>query len=924
MPRRLANSRHLVCRLLFGAVVGLDRFAVERATAPSVLVAESGERRVERLIEQLESEPAAARRAAILHEVARAYADELGDSSRAYIAALAALDEDVTCVPIVEFVGRLATAAGGLDALIADQRREARLSEDSDPGTAAGRWLAVARWEAASGELSAAIAAAGEAVRLVPDDSAALSVLADLLARAQRWAPLVDVLTRRAALERDREAAADLWLTIGRIQESRLDDVHSAIASYRIAVENDPGGDAVEELERATRANQAAPDQDRVDARSLRDAANAYFAQSDWDHAAQLYERLLAEHRAELPSATIVCLYGRWAGAELRRGHIASARRIASDGLDIFPDHPPLLRTITESYEREGKWRQAAESMQRLASVESGTARVAALRSLAALYLQHLAAPERAAPILDEILQLEPEDRSTLHALVNVSSQLGRWDRTIAAITSLAQLEGDPIRRGKYYLAAAVIHRDERRCSPDAVIAYELALDALFEDPERLSDEEMQRALAAFARIDAILTEQRDWQRQEVAYRRMLRRYPPGGRAALALWDGLAEICRSRLRKISGAISAYEVAESLDPGNIDRKVKLSELYIYAGCDRRDRIEQLQYEILTQDPLRTDAYATLFHLHRRSGSHDAAWCAARALVFLGRATPEQGAFYSRSNSKRPSGRATCADEFWNNLYPAEADPLITAIFAAVWLPAARLRAVPPGRFELMAIEALAHDAAPFVAEMRHTAEWMGQDPTPVYYAPGLHTPLEIVNLDAGGRPAPVLAAGPAALGASRSGELPFICAHGATCLLPAQVLRQIYRSNRELAAIIDAAAAVACGRPQPSSSGEPLAEAMATALRYWLRPAQAEQLLALVKQLLSRSQAPDLAAWREGMIRTADRAAFLACGDLGVAGRTLGHQPGTDPRACPRLADLVRHSVSSEHRAVRRQLGIALR
>jgi cellulose synthase operon protein C len=1139
------------------------------------------ERRIEQLLDLLDSEDSAARRVAILQEITRLYEQQLGDPVRAYVTAVAAFDEDVTFAPLIEQVARLAEACGDWDSFLDQQRRAASADESADPYTAAGRWLAIASWQAQwRGNVGAAIDAASRAAHVAPGEPAALATLAELLAHAERWDELVEVLARQAALHDDPAAAAQAWVSLGQICEGKLEDVPRAIAAHRNALELQPDCEtAVDELERLARASgslrdlaeilrqraslsqepaqrnlllfdaaclyreelrepaaanavcaliddwgqvveglevrlvtleraadrarcylhigqvcwrelcderrgehalqqalavsrdapeamielatlyerrtdwrkaadllaeaadllaEAAPLVSHVGQRAelvmrqaqllehhlndrpgavrcyrqiadfapehhdafaqlarllyeseswaelepvlhhlmaiadsaedlggrgrllcraaqcaealgkypdavrayqqalllgchdlevMRGIADAYFACEHWSDAADAYAQLLHVHAGRLPPATAARVGARQAVAELRRGQADRALTIASEALAAAPSNPELLQTLAQVHASRGQWQKAAQITRRWADSESPARRVPVLRSLAQMYREQLDQPKAAAAALDEALEHSPDDRALLHALLDVTSHLGRWDRTVTLIASLALLEVHPVRRGKYHLAAAVIHRDKRAAPDQAVLAYEAALDALFEDPSLLSEADLRRALDAFCAVDAILTEQRDWAGQERAYRRMLRRHPPRGPAALALWDSLAEVYRSRLHRLDAAIAALEVADALDPGNLQRKRTLAELCIQAGPDQRDRAIELHQRILDHDPLAHGSYETLVRLYREADQPDAAWCAARVAVFLNQASAESRHFWAQLGAGPSVCRRRFTAETWALLYPKEADRLITAIFSLVSASAVLPRAKTVDRRPLLAIRSAPADTSRLVDALHRTAAVLGEPVPAVHYCKRQASFFEIVTVIPAdkrviGRSATVLVAGPDALVALPKSEVEFECARAIAAMRPDQLVRSTYASNRELAAVLDGAAAISCGRP--ATSPQPLAEHVMAALKAGLTPGQAEQLFALIRMFLRRTELADLAAWRDAMVRTTDRAALVACGDLAAAASVLQVRSGTDLCSNHRLADLLRYSVSDNHVAVRRELGVSLR
>ena len=147
----------------------------------------------------------------------------------------------------------------------------------------------------------------------------------------------------------------------------------------------------------------------------------------------------------------------------------------------------------------------------------------------------------------------------------------------------LAELETGKV-KARYLVAAGNIANYELHSTDEAVEIYNQALD---EDPDDLK---------AFERIDKIMTAKKDWKNQERNFRRMIKRLgqePPAERKAtqVALWHGLGEIYRSRLKDFKSATAAFEVCVQLDPDATPRHQILAELYQLSGPESYDKAMQ---------------------------------------------------------------------------------------------------------------------------------------------------------------------------------------------------------------------------------------------------------------------------------------------------------------------------------------------
>src|SRR5262249_33437286 len=149
------------------------------------------------------------------------------------------------------------------------------------------------------------------------------------------------------------------------------------------------------------------------------------------------------------------------------------------------------------------------------------------------------------------------------------------WGQAADTLVRLAELEVAPDGRAKYLYTAAVIRRDELN---DVEGAVELLNRALEEAPGEGE---------AFDAIEPTLTEVGSWKEPARNYRKMIKRLPAQGPVdlRLRLWNSLGEVSLRRLDDREMATTAFEVASSLEPENLQRHETLADLYMQAGPDR---------------------------------------------------------------------------------------------------------------------------------------------------------------------------------------------------------------------------------------------------------------------------------------------------------------------------------------------------
>src|SRR5262249_51852861 len=155
----------------------------------------------------------------------------------------------------------------------------------------------------------------------------------------------------------------------------------------------------------------------------------------------------------------------------------------------------------------------------------------------------------------------------TVHILIELYTAEKRWREAAGAWQRLAELEERMLPRAKCLFAAAEIYRNELGDPDWAVALFNRALDYA---PGRTK---------AFDAAEKVLTEAADWKGLAQHYRKMIKRLPTEGfsELRLRLWSGLGDVSLEQLGDLEMAVTALDVAATLDPGNVQRHEKLAEV-----------------------------------------------------------------------------------------------------------------------------------------------------------------------------------------------------------------------------------------------------------------------------------------------------------------------------------------------------------
>ena len=652
--------------------------------------------------------------------------------------------------------------------------------------------------------------------------------------------------------------------------------------------------------------------------------AEALVRSKSLDAAAAALQTIVLRHQSSLERAQLVGVYRRLAELHATLGKPSQAQLFHQKVLELEPRDAITLRALSDLHAGRGRYDEAIASLRTLADSLEPAERVPLLERIGDLYRDKLKNAPRAMSTYVEALEHAPGNHRLLQRMLDLQTEGGQWKSALETIEKFLAHEADPVRRGAYYIASAEIRRNELRDKPGALDAYERALDELFAQP---NDAARTRGLETFRIVDEMLTAERNWTAQEKTYRRMIKRVAPGDPALVALWHALGEIYRTRLRQQQSAIEAFEVAHSLDPGKAPERASiLAELYALIGKQRPAEVPQRAAKLVETAPTNPDAYRALGQtIAKTSTNVDEAWCVARALVVLKKASADEAALYKRYQSHEVRKATGILDEeAWKHVRHPEEDRAISGVFSVVWEGAVALRAGPAKAFEIKTKERLpVEDGTRVLAKIfRHAARVLNVGLPDVYVQPRRPGRLLLANCIERGRLVPAVIVGRDLMTGYRDTEIAASVGAMLALLRPAYYLKLALPSVEELEAALGAAAQLVGHAWTGRAELEPLRTAFATEMKKRLDRRRAEALIALVQRL---PEQPDLARWREAVDAAAQRAGLLVSGELAAAARMLSTEASAlgGPRPGQRVQDLVSYSVSPSYFAVRRDLGVTV-
>lgn len=826
------------------------------------------------------------------------------------------LEREAAALPVLDTLAELCRRAGEGTRV---QRLLGRSIERADDlGDRSRRVRAFADLLRAEGDDEAADWYQREALRLSPhgqpigadlDHDREAALIGERLVREKRWPAAEQMLLRLVrpgglAAERLGLSRADLHYQAARVA-LELGKHESAIRLYKDALEFDP-----------------------VHLAAQIEQARAAAALERWTEAHELLRGALELQRsANRPAVELAETLCQMARAREKMGYHEAALGLYESALEGHPAHPGALRAACDLHRAAGDLSSVQRLLRAAIAAARGATRAGLQVELAGLRSRFFSDAEGAVALCREALALVPGDPRALLALAEHSQAAGLWGDAARALAELAEGEDSPLRSGKYFQLAGAAA--ENATTASAIAYYERALDCFFAS-DRVPPPDSLRAgcMRAFDDCERLLRERRDWKGLERTYRAMIKRMTPGAPELPRLWAGLGKIYKDHLGHRASAIQSFEVASELERDRLTHHRVLIDLYSGVETDELDKLVERRMKLVQAEPFNPDHYAALRSLWARMKAWDRTFAACRALVFLGRADRKEDEFFRRY---RTDGvvwpRRAMSESDWRRLRHPDEDPLISAVMALVAEPIALAHALTARRLRLDDDCSPAHDHLRHLYRNACAALAIGSPR--LFVAPYLEVDVVLANLRTGGLLAPSFAVGCHMYQGRTSAQMAHGLARALSYARPAAYLRLLLGGSGDLGAALAAAraAAVRPGSTEGVSLDERVSRLHGALARRARQPVWVAELRGALRRLRERGGAgpAELDRWGRAVDATARRAGLLLAGGLDVAAADLEREPLFAQRTSreKRVADLLLHSVSEEHFALRRELGLSL-
>lgn len=742
-----------------------------------------------------------------------------------------------------------------------------------------------------TGERARAITPLEKAMELRPDAAEPIEELAQVYVELERWDDVVAVKQRRAGVTTGDEKA-DMLVSIGDVQAEHLKDSNAAAETYVAALEE-------------------SPDNRKVLTRLMK----LYSEEKDWGKLVEVVLRL--GDGVEDPKQKVKYIQTAAGVASRQLEDYDAAIKYLDMVLELEPDNQKAIGDKIDALQKKEDHSGLIDYLLRRAeAIDEVKAKIKLTQEVAKIAMDKMNDGEAALGYMQKV--------------VDYGAILGDDTTHVKLVIEAAGFAYDKV--GNEEAAVKYLDQALKLAGNDAGIAFAAAKTAM---DKYSNDEAAERFLRRTLELspDNIEALQRSIQLREKAedYAGVVEylelaldqaRKQNNPQAAVQLLERMARLNLQKLDDVDAAIAYLERAFEVDPGDLGRVERLSELYADNSDRYYDKAVQAQTALVKNNAFEPQGYRKLRKLFTEGKEADPAWCSCQALYVLNSAEPDEERFFSRmrAESAADAQQAVSLEDWEGTLTHPWCDASVTEIF----------RIIEPAVFAKNAdpLEALGYQTAYALDLTMH--------PYPIsqtlYYTGGvlgMEVPMTFQNIkDEGGisflhANPPCIVLGKAALAA----ELPtqaaaFIAARHLTYYRPGMYIRHLVPSGTGMRAWLFAAVRMFHDQfPLADEIETPVAENVEI-IRQYIPGHVREQLADPVNKLL-QSGAIDLKRWVAGVDLTADRAGFLVANDLEIATEMIKatEEDSSAISHRDRIKELTLFGVDRKYFDLRRRLGI---
>ena len=309
-------------------------------------------------------------------------------------------------------------------------------------------------WEEKLEDPAEAINTFKRVLELDGKDARAVQGLTRLYEETGRWQALIGMYMRAQELSDTPQERVPLLYRIAGIQETELQDLETAIQTYRQVLDEDPSHSlALKALERIYTQMDRYPELFQVFERQMQ-----HVPETDTEERCRLLARMAA-----LQEETF--------------GNLKAAVQYTERILEVDPRNAQAVRKLQLLFREMGDSQRLIQALQRHAEVTTDNDEKLDLQlQIAEIYYRDLNKPDRAEDIYNRVLQYDPGSIRAIHALGQLYERSGNWFNALEKLAHEANLlQGRP-EAVETYFRMGTINADMLMDTAAARQCYETAL----------------------------------------------------------------------------------------------------------------------------------------------------------------------------------------------------------------------------------------------------------------------------------------------------------------------------------------------------------------------------------------------------------------------------------------------------------------
>lgn len=570
---------------------------------------------IEMLLKRLEKLTDGAERTATLRDIATIYETEVNKPDEAFTVLLAVL-QAVQDEKVLDDLARLAGLTGRWNDLV--QACSAVMQSVQDPNTVVLIAVRMGRWYGEMlGRQDYALPCYQQALAIEPTNDDALRGMEEIFRRQQQWLELSQVLLTRAEAAAYPEQRRDRLTEAAAIFADRLSDNGRAVELYKAVLADDPAHEkAVDALERIyvrteswdelirlyihrdealtdpvkkaeTRFDIAEVFEDRLnnDAAAIDAHKKALQIDPHYGPTLKALERLYAKtgdfrelldvlatqlEIAATPRQRVTLLARRAQILEEEFHQRDEALGEYAKLIAIEPKNEEALGAIARLQRSLERWAELDLTLERHVAVsEDKERRIALLQDWSKLLVKRLEDPARAAKVLTQLAELQPESAEVLDGLAKQRLLASDVAGAIEALRRLADVTKDGPRRSALWVKIGELYEQKLEDAEQAEAAYRKAIDA------------DKANVTAAAALQARYAQRGDMTAAFTMLERQLEA-AEGDLERSRIYTKMGKLCREALNQPARAVEYFEKALGCDASNAEAAEPLAEIHRAAG------------------------------------------------------------------------------------------------------------------------------------------------------------------------------------------------------------------------------------------------------------------------------------------------------------------------------------------------------